>query len=515
MSASSDNLGGPDLGKGIALSQVPEGGMLLGHAGGEPVLLVRQGADVFAVGASCTHYHAALVNGLLADGTLRCPLHHARFDIRTGEAVAAPALDPLACWTVERRGDSVRVLAKRERKPKPEARTVPNKIVIIGAGAAGNAAAEMLRREGYSGSLTLIGEEDSVPYDRPNLSKDYLAGTASEEWIPLRSAEFYAGLKIELVLGARVAALDAAGRKAVSADGRVFPFDACLLATGADPVRLEMPGGDLSHVHYLRSLADSRAIVAKLGAAKRAVVIGASFIGLEVAASLRTRNVEVDVVAPEARPLERILGAQVGDWIRSLHEAHGVRFHLGQTVAAVTTQGVVLKNQRTVAADLVVVGVGVRPATALAERAKLAIDRGVLVDAYLETSARGIFAAGDVARWSDSRSRKNLRVEHWVHAERQGQVAALNMIGCCVSFEEVPFFWSQHYDAMLSYVGHAESWDRIEIAGSLEALDATVSFHEGGSITAVATVGRDRVSLAAEAAMERNDQAALSAAVKA
>ena len=515
MSASTDNPSGPDLGKGIALSQVPESGILLGHAGGEPVLLLRQGGELFAVGASCTHYGAALVNGLLAHGTLRCPLHHARFDIRTGEAVAAPALNPLPCWTIEREGDSVRVLAKREHQPKRPAKTVPNKIVIVGAGAAGNAAAEMLRREGYSGSLTLIGDEDSVPYDRPNLSKDYLAGTAAEEWIPLRSAEFYADRKIELVLGARVAELDGAGRKAVLADGRTFPFDACLLATGADPVRLGMPGGDLPHVHYLRSLADSRAIVARLGSARRAVVIGASFIGLEVAASLRTRNVEVDVVAPEARPLERILGPQVGDWIRSLHEAHGVRFHLGQTVAAVTAQGAVLKNGRTLPADLVVVGVGVRPATALAERAGLPTDRGILVDAYLETSTRGIFAAGDVARWPDSRSRKNLRVEHWVHAERQGQVAALNMIGCCVSFEEVPFFWSQHYDAMLSYVGHSESWERIEIAGSLEKRDATVSFHEGGRIAAVATVGRERVSLAAEAALERNDQAALAAAVRA
>ena len=515
MSAGSEGLSGPDFGQGIALAQVPDGGMLLGHAGGEAVLVLRQGAEVFAVEPSCPHYHAPLADGLLAGGLLRCPLHHARFDLRTGEPVAGPARNPLACWTVERRGDSIRVTGKRERRPPPPLAAGPQRIVIIGAGAAGNAAAEKLRREGYAGALTLIGAEDSVPYDRPNLSKDYLAGTAPEDWIPLRAPGFYGDLKIELVLGARVASLDAAGRKAVLADGRVFPFDACLLATGADAIKLPTPGGDLPHVHTLRSLGDSRAIIAALGGARRAVVIGASFIGLEVAASLRARNLEVDVVAPEARPLERILGPEAGDFIRGLHEAHGVRFHLGQTAEAITARDVRLKNGQSLPADLVVMGVGVRPATALAEQAGLTLDRGVSVNAYLETSAPGVFAAGDIARWPDPHSGKAIRVEHWVVAERQGETAALNMLGRRVAFDAVPFFWSQHYDAMLSYVGHAEGWERIEIAGSLAAKDAAVAYHQGGRIAAVMTVGRDRLSLAAEDALERNDPAALRALLKA
>jgi NADPH-dependent 2,4-dienoyl-CoA reductase/sulfur reductase-like enzyme len=468
---------------------------------------------VFAVGASCTHYGSALVNGLLAGGLLRCPLHHARFDIRTGEAVAAPALNPLPCWTVERRGDAIRVAGKRERR-SPRQFEAARRIVIIGAGAAGNAAAEMLRREGYGGTLTMLGAENSVPYDRPNLSKDYLAGTAQAEWIPLRSPDFYRDLKIELMLGTRVAALDAEGRSVGLSNGRSLPFDACLLATGADPVRLPALDGGLPHVHYLRSLRDSEALIAGLAGVKRAVVLGASFIGLEVAASLRARNLEVDVVAPEARPLERILGPQVGDFIRALHEAHGVRFHLGQTAEKITPQSVLLKNGHSLPADLVVIGVGVRPATALAEQAGLAVEGGVTVDEFLETSAPGIFAAGDIARWPDPRSGKKIRVEHWVVAERQGQTAALNMLGRRLRFDAVPFFWSQHYDAMLSYVGHAESWERIEIAGDLAAKDATVSFHDKGRITAVATIGRDRVSLAAEAALERDDPAALREIVK-
>jgi apoptosis-inducing factor 3 len=509
MGESAAQLPGPDFEQGVDVETIPDGGMLLGHAAGEGVIVTRSGTEVCAVGATCTHYHAPLADGLFAEGTLRCPWHHARFDVRTGEAVGPPALNPLPCWNVERKGGRLRVTGKRTPLPKAAPKGAPNRIVIVGAGAAGNAAAEMLRREGYTGDLTLIGADPDLPYDRPNLSKDYLAGTAPEDWIPLRSADFYAEQGIRLLRGTPVTKLDVNAKKAILADGSVHPFDVCLLATGADPVKLPGPGTDLPHVHTLRTLAHSRAIVGRTGSVERAVVIGASFIGLEVAAALRARNIAVDVVAPEARPLERVMGPQLGDFVRALHHAHGVTFHLGQTVTKIAAKSVDLSGGTALAADLVVMGVGVRPSIALAEQAGLSLDRGVLVNEFLETSIPGIFAAGDIARWPDPYSGKRIRVEHWAVAEGQGYAAAQNMLGRRVPYRAVPFFWSQHYDVALNYVGHAETWDRIQVSGSLDARDAAVSFYEGNRVTAVVTLWRDRVSLQAEAALERGDNAAL------
>jgi NADPH-dependent 2,4-dienoyl-CoA reductase/sulfur reductase-like enzyme len=413
----------------------------------------------------------------------------------------------VASWVVERTGDTVRVAGKRPATRPPTAGADIGTIAIVGAGAAGEVAAETLRREGYHGSIILIGAEPVGPVDRPNLSKDYLAGNAPEAWIPLRDADFYLTQEIELITGVAVTAIPAGERHLLLADGRKIEWDRLLLATGADPVRLPIPGAE--RIHYLRSLADSRAIIAAAADARRAVVIGASFIGLEVAASLRSRRLEVQVVAPEQRPLERIMGVEVGDFVRALHEEHGVGFHLGTKPRAIEAGGVVLESGATLLADLVVAGVGVRPATALAEQAGLTLDRGVLVNEFLETSRPGIFAAGDIARWPDPHSGERIRVEHWVVAGRQGQTAARNMLGRGERFDAVPFFWSQHYDVTIAYVGHAERWDAVEVRGSLAARDATVIYRKAGKVLAVATVFRDGVSLEVEAAMERGDSAAL------
>jgi NADPH-dependent 2,4-dienoyl-CoA reductase/sulfur reductase-like enzyme/nitrite reductase/ring-hydroxylating ferredoxin subunit len=499
-------LEGPDLSQGVALSSLAEGAMLLGHTQGEPLILVRRSGELFAIGAVCTHYGGPLAEGLLVDDTVRCPWHHACFSLRTGEALRAPALDPVSCWRVEQRDGKAYAGVKIEnagQRTTSAAFRMPGSVVIVGGGAAGNAAAEMLRREGYAGRLTMLSADESAPYDRPNLSKNYLAGNAPPDWIRLRSAEFYKEQRIDLKLGARVTAIDTANHQVRLSGGGQHGYDALLLATGAEPVRLALPGAELAHVHYLRTFADSRALVARARASKQAVVIGASFIGLEVAASLRTRNIDVHVVGRESCPMEKVLGAQVGNFIRKLHEEHDVTFHLGTTVTSIDKRSVTLQSGETIPADLVVIGVGVRPAIALAEQAGLAVDRGVIVNKYLETNVPGIFAAGDIARWPDRLTSERIRVEHWVVAQRQGQTAARNILGRGERFDAVPFFWTEQYDFGLAYVGHAERFDKAAVDGQLDARDCTITYRRDGQKLAVAVIHRDLEGLRAEVAFER------------
>ena len=494
---------GPDLSKGVPASNLPDGSMMAGHIGDDEVLLARQNGRLFALSAHCTHYHGPLADGLLVGATVRCPWHHAHFSLETGEAIAAPALSPLTCWQVEERNGSVFVKSKKAQHAPKTAGPANEHIVIVGGGAAGFAAAEMLRRRGFGGRITMFSNDDAAPVDRPNLSKDYLAGSAPEDWVPLRGNDWYGDNKIDLKLKTEVASLDAENKELTLGNGSKLAFDKLLLATGAEPVKLDIPGADQPHVHTLRSLADCRAIIEQAKTAKRAVVIGASFIGLETAAALRARNIEVHVVAPERRPLERVFGPQLGDFIRALHEEHGVKFHLENSVTAIGSKHATLKNGDKLDADLVVIGVGVRPRIALAEKAGLAVDKGVSVNEHMETSASGIYAAGDIARWPDPISGERIRVEHWVVAERQGQIAALNMLGMQTPFRSAPFFWSQHYDVPINYVGHAEKWDAIDIEGDVMKRDCVVRYKRGGRVLAVASIYRDKESLEAGVAMER------------
>jgi NADPH-dependent 2,4-dienoyl-CoA reductase/sulfur reductase-like enzyme/nitrite reductase/ring-hydroxylating ferredoxin subunit len=505
MAEESGELEGPDFEKGCQIDTVPDEGMLLGHAFGEAILVARQGSELFAIGATCTHYGGPLAKGLMVDCTVRCPWHHARFDLRTGEAIAAPALSDVAGYKIEKRGERFFITGKIDKKSVRKPKSAPPSVVVVGAGAAGNAAAEMLRREGYAGPITLIGVDEFLPYDRPNLSKDYLAGTAPEEWIPLRSADFYREQKIDTLTNTSVTAVDPTAKQVTLSDGRSLGYGALLLATGAEPVRLSIPGGDLPHVCYLRTLADSRRIIAKAEKAKQAVVIGASFIGLEVAASLRERKLEVAVVGKGSLPLGKVLGRELGNLIRETHKAHGVKFYLGRTPAVIQERHVQLDDGTILDCDLVVVGIGVRPNTALAEKAGIATDNGVLVNEFLETNILGIFAAGDIARWSYPRA-GCIRVEHWVVAERQGQTAARNILGARQPFVAPPFFWSNHFDLHIRYVGHGSGDDEVTVSGNLKTKDVSVVFRAGDKLTAVASIGRDLENLKAELALERGEE---------
>jgi apoptosis-inducing factor 3 len=505
---------GPDLSLGVSAAEFPVSGLLRGHVGDDAVLLARSGEEYFAVGASCPHYGASLADGVLVDDMVRCPWHHACFSLRTGEAIRAPAFDALACWQVEQRDGKIFVTAKKTALTDRAVSLSrqPSRIVIVGGGAAGFAAAEMLRRSGYQRSLLMLSADSDLPVDRPNLSKDYLAGTAPEEWVPLKPESWYRDHGIDLRLNTEVANLHAGMHEIELASGDRVPYDRLLLATGAEPVRLPLPGANQDNVFTLRSLADCRRIIAAAQSGRRVVVIGASFIGLEVAAALRARTLEVHVVAPEKRPLERVFGAELGDFIRHLHEEHGVVFHLDNTVASIEGTRVHLKDDAILEADFVVVGVGVRPRTGLAEKAGLQIDRGVRVSDYLETSAPDVFAAGDLARWPDRRSGKDVRVEHWVVAERLGQTAARNMLGARERYEDVPFFWSQHYDVPINYVGHAQSWDELTVEGDIANRDCVVRYRRSGQLLAAASIYRDVQNLEAELSMEA-ENTALKAAV--
>ncbi len=504
---------GPDLAQGITESELPEGSCLTGHFEGEPVMLARVRGEVFAVAAHCTHYGGPLAEGLINGEMVHCPWHHACFSLRTGEAVSPPALNDIATWGV-RRSDGRIVLTGRVDAARPRRTPVrsPESIGIVGAGAAGNVAAETLRREGYAGPITVFDAESASPYDRPNLSKDYLAGNAPEEWIPLHPPEFYGERNIEFVRQA-VLQLDAAQRAVMLADRTQHRFEALILAPGAEAIRLPVPADAGTTMLTLRSLNDSRAIIAAAAAGGSVAVIGASFIGLEVAASLRQRGLDVHIIAPEPVPLARIMGPDLGRFIRELHEEHGVHFHLGRTVSHVGSDQVTLDDGTRIEAGLVVQGVGVRPRTTLAQEAGLTVNNGIVVNQYLETSAPGIWAAGDAAAWPDARSQQPIRVEHWVVAERMGRTAARNVLGLRTPFTAAPFFWSQHYDVTIAYVGHAVDWDEAELAGDPAARDCAVRLRRDGRTLALATIFRDQASLAEELRQEAENAQAASAAI--
>lgn len=494
---------GTNFAEGVRLTDIPEEGTLVGRVGDQAVMLSRFGDELFAVSGTCTHYGAALASGLVDGGTVRCPLHHACFDLRTGAALRAPALDPLDRWCVEYEGEKVFVRDRigPARGTRRRTSREVERVVIVGGGAAGLACAHQLRRLGYGRSITMFSADCDPPYDRPNLSKNYLAGTAPEEWLPLRGKDWYGDNRVELRQGCAVQRLEPAARRLVTAGGEELGFDRLLIATGAEARRLGEFDGP--NVHTLRSIADAAAVAAEARPGARAVIVGASFIGLEAAAALRQRGVEVTIVAPEQEPFEGLFGAEVGGWFRQLHERHGVRFELGVAATGFERGEVGLADGRSVPADFVLLGIGVRPRTGLAEAAGLdLVGGGVRVDRYLETSVPGIFAAGDIAAYPDPLTGEPLRIEHWVVAVRQGQTVAANMLINERPFQAVPFFWTEQFGVALRYVGHAHRWDRVEIEGDVAQGAFIARYYDRDLHRASAGVGRDLAILEDERRFE-------------
>jgi NADPH-dependent 2,4-dienoyl-CoA reductase/sulfur reductase-like enzyme len=440
---------------------------------------------------------------VIEGASARCPLHHACFDLRTGTALRAPALDPVDRWLVEVEGDRAFVRRKFDERPEAIApQTDVQKIVIVGGGAAGLACAHELRRLGFAGQVTMLSADADPPCDRPNLSKDYLAGSAPEEWLWLRGDDWYADNRIDLRLSTEVTRIDPAVRVVHCASGEELPYDRLLIATGAEPNRLPVPGFDGPNVFTLRSVADARAIAEQAHSGAHAIIIGASFIGLEAAAALRHRGVEVDIVSVEEVPLEHVFGSDVGRQIQALHERNRVRFHLSSVVEGFDGEAVALGGGEKIAADFVVVGIGVRPRPALAADAGVAVDNGVIVDGFLETSVPGIYAAGDIAAFPEPVSGNQARIEHWVVAERQGQAAAANMLGERRRFDSAPFFWTEQYGVPLRYVGRASGWDAVTVEGDVESGSLVARYFAGGRHCATATIGRDRENLEDELSLE-------------
>lgn len=494
------------------ISDLSDGEMKEVSAGEAKILLARVGDEFHAVGATCPHYGAPLVEGALCGTRVICPWHHACFNVTTGDMEEPPALDSLPRYDVRLEGARIIASVPEEtqdrRAPRMRKRDASDarRFVLIGAGAAGYAAAQTLREDGFGGRIIIITREDRAPYDRPNLSKDYLQGHAEPEWMPLRPDEFYEEHEIELMRGREVTHVDACAKTITFDDGETQEYDALLVATGGATRRLNVSGSDLKNVCLLRSFSDADSIIETAKRSSHAVVVGASFIGMEAAASLRERGLDVTVIAPSAEPFESTLGREVGAIFRRAHEAHGVKFNLGSMVyrfeGTSRVESVVLDDGESIEADMVVLGVGVYPATNFLEGVALHEDGSILVDAHLR-AADGLYAAGDIARYPDARTGEHMRIEHWRTAQQQGRIAAHNMAGKPTVFDGVPFFWTRQFDAGLLYVGHAASWDEIAYQGDLAAHDFLAFYMKGGRVVAVAGMNRDREIAAVEELMRQ------------
>ena len=485
-----------DLSEGIDGSDVAEGKPVAGCFDGKPVILVRHGGKICALAGECTHHGAPLSDGIVIDGELRCPWHHARFSIDSGEAVGAPAFAPLDLFDIVEEDGKVRVTGKRKAvdcHQGPDRN--PGHVVIIGGGAAGHACAEMLARS--SVIATVLDADPAAPYDRTACSKAYLNGEGDRGDAALPNL---AGMRAHAV----VDRIDPAARVVVLTDGEEVGYDTLVIATGAEPVMPDFDGADGDNVFLLRTIDDAELIVSAADKADRAIVVGASFIGLEAAAALTQRGLGVTVVGADDVPLADVTGPEVGAFVRSLHEDKGVEFRLGTKVTAFDGRHATLDDGSSVAGAFLVVGTGVTPRTDLADAAKLRlaakdVGGGIAVDGGFRTSDERIYAIGDVASVPDARLGRAIRVEHWVVAQRHGQWLARSLTGAIDGdYGDTPFFWTIQFDASLAYVGHADGIEDRTIDGSIKDGNFAVRFADD----ALLTCNRDKQSLRREVQLD-------------
>ena len=475
------------------------------------ILLTRIAGNYSALGASCTHYGAPLAEGVLCNGVIMCPWHHACFNAETGDLIDPPARDSLPKYETKIIGDDVIVMlpdelqsSRASEMSKPDPADKRN-YFIIGGGASGNAAAQALREGGYKGKITIITQEARIPYDRPNLSKDYLSGEAQPEWMPLRDIEFYESNGIEILFGKKVEKVDISKKEIRIADNNILKYDKMLLATGGTPRTLNIPGSDLKNIFYLRSFDDCDKIIEASKKISKAVVIGASFIGMEVAYHLKERKLDVTVVAPEDVPFKNILGNEVGNLIRKLQEDHDVKFKLSSQVSKFEgdekVKFVILSNGEKIESDLVVIGIGVKPATDFIKGLDLEKDGSIKVNEYLQVT-EDVYASGDIATFPYNGN--NIRVEHWRLAEQQGRVAGFNMADKKIKFNKQPFFWTAHAGLNIRYVGNAKEWDDTITWGNINSKEFIIFLIKNNKVTAAIGNNRDTEMAAIEQLMLNN-----------
>ncbi|MEM1057362.1 MAG: FAD-dependent oxidoreductase [Bacteroidota bacterium] len=506
-----------------SISDLADGEMRQVDAGGTAVLLSRIDGDFHACTAHCPHYGAPLETGILTGTTVVCPWHHAAFDVCTGALDEPPSLDGLRSFEVEIQGNDVLVrvpddadahgkgIDYRESDGKaPESAVTSDSdqtVLIVGGGAAAQAAAEELRRQGYRGRLVMVTPEIRAPYDRTKLSKGFLGGGAGPDALPLRDGGFYERLGIDVWTDRMVTGIDPASKTASFETGDDLAYGACLVATGGDARRLPVEGADLDGVHVLRSWDDAKGIVEAAEGATRAVIVGSSFIGMEAAAALAGREIEVHIIGREAVPFEMILGEAVGRRFQAAAEEGGAVFHLGADVQRIeqTAEGlaVVVGDDERIEGDLVVLGVGVRPTTSFLEGHDFRRRDGALMTDATLALADGLYAAGDVVAFPETRLGTVVRIEHWRLAQQHGRHAAQSIARVLEGenaepFTNVPFFWTGQWGIGLRYVGHAENWTEAVVDGDLEAKDAAVYYLQDGRALAGAFIGRDKAAAAFE-----------------